>query len=188
MSRPSVKTEASENGKFKAEFSDVVEKYSSYVYNIALRMTNNVHDAEDIMQEVFISAYKAYPHFRGQAEVSTWLYRITVNACLMKFRKEKKSRYLVETGYEDMDIPDWAMDPVKTSLNSELRRLLEEGLARLPPDLRAAVVLRDVQGFSGQEAASILDISVSALKTRLHRGRVLIRQYLTPYVRRFAEA
>ncbi|MEE9325407.1 MAG: RNA polymerase sigma factor [Dehalococcoidia bacterium] len=174
--------EKSDNDKLKVEFSDIVEKYSSYVYNIALRMTNNVHDAEDVMQEAFLSAYKAYPSFKGQAEVSTWLYRITVNACLMKFRKEKKSRYLVETGYEDIEIADWALDPSKASLNMEFRRVLEEGLAQLPPDLRTAVVLRDVQGFSGEETASILEISLSAVKSRLHRGRVLLRKYLEPYV------
>ena len=164
----------------REEFSQIVEKYSDYVYNIALRMTSNPHDAEDIMQEVFLSAFKGYASFRGQAQVSTWLYRITTNACLMKIRKEKKSRYLTQTGYEDMDIPDWASDsdPARATVNAELRKTLEEGIARLPPDLRSAIVLRDVQGFSGEEAVDILEISLASLKSRLHRGRILLRKHL----------
>ncbi len=166
------------------EFSQIVEKYSNYVYNIALRMTNNSHDAEDVMQEAFLSAYKAYSSFRGQAQVSTWLYRIAVNACLMKIRKEKKSRQLVQTGYEDMEIPDWAADPARTAINTELRRSLEEGISRLPPGLRSAVVLRDVQGLSGEEAANVLGLSLASLKSRLHRGRILLRKYLGDIVAR----
>ena len=76
------------------EFTEIVEKYADFVYNIALRMTNDPHDAEDIVQDEFLSAYKAYTSFRGQSQVSTWLYRITVNACLMKIRKEKKAKLL----------------------------------------------------------------------------------------------
>ena len=160
------------------DFSEIVEKYSDFVYNIALRMTNNSHDAEDIAQDAFLSAYKAYDSFRGQAQVSTWLYRITVNACLMKIRKEKKAKMLTQTGYDDANISDWGVDPGRAAVNSELRRSLEEAIALLPPDLRTAVVLRDVQGYSGQEAAEILEISVASMKSRLHRARILLRKYL----------
>lgn len=166
------------------EFSGIVEKYSDYVYNIALRITNNPHDAEDIMQETFLSAYRSYSSFRGQAQVSTWLYRITVNAALMKIRKEKKSKYLTQTGYEDTEVPDWAGDPARVAANTELRRALQEGIARLAPELRAAVILRDVQGFSGDEAAEILEVSLAALKSRLHRGRILLRKHLESMVTR----
>ncbi|MBI4307646.1 MAG: sigma-70 family RNA polymerase sigma factor [Chloroflexi bacterium] len=163
-------------------FTELVEKHSSLVYNVALRMMGNPQDAEDITQEVFLSAFKALPNFRGQSEVSTWLYRIAVNACLMKIRKEKKSRYLVDTGYEDIDIPDWAESPEKAALNTELHETIQDGLARLPPDLRTAVVLRDVQGLSGEEAANVLGIPVATLKTRLHRGRLLLRKHLGTYL------
>jgi len=171
-----------EEAKRQEEFSQIVEKYSDYVYNIALRMTSNPHDAEDIMQEALLSAYKAYPSFRGQAQITTWLYRITVNASLMKIRKEKKSRHLIQMGYEDTEVPDWAADPARAVTNAELRRSLEDGISRLPPDIRTAVVLRDVQGFSGEEAAEILDISLASLKSRLHRGRVLLRKHLEKVV------
>lgn len=167
-----------EGAKRQQEFSEIVERHSDYVYNVALRMTGNPHDAEDIMQEAFLSAYKAYPSFRGQSRVTTWLYRITVNASLMRLRKEEKSRHMTQMGYEDTEVPDWAADPARVAANAELRRSLEVGISRLPPDLRTAVVLRDVQGFSGEEAAEILDISLASLKSRLHRGRVLLRKHL----------
>ena len=171
--------------KSEEEFSQIVERYSDYVYNIALRMTRDPHDAEDITQEVFLSAYKAYSSFRGQARVSTWLYRITVNSSLMKIRKGKtRDKYLTVTGYDDVVIRDWSNDPEKAAVNNELHRVLQEGLNRLPPDLRAAVILRDVHGFSSKEAADVLEITVPALKTRLHRGRVLLRKYLERYLAR----
>ncbi|MCH8089007.1 MAG: sigma-70 family RNA polymerase sigma factor [Chloroflexi bacterium] len=160
------------------DFTEIVEKYADFVYNIALRMTNDPHDAEDIAQDAFLSAYKAYSSFRGQSQVSTWLYRITVNACLMKIRKEKKAKLLTQTGIEDVNIPDWTGEPGKAAVNAELRRALEEAVARLPHDLRIAVVLRDAQGYSGQETADILEISVASLKSRLHRARVLLRKHL----------
>jgi len=161
-----------------ADFGEVVEKYSSLVYSVALRMTRNPDDAQDISQEVFLSAYKAYPSFRGESAVSTWLYRITINACLMRARKQKPTEYLEDTGYEDMRIPGFYQDPEEAALNSELRAQLLEGLSRLPPEMRAAVVLRDVQGLSGQEAAEALGTSLINLKNRLHRGRVLLRKFL----------
>ena len=169
--------------QLKEEFSEIVERYSSFVYNVALRMTRNPTEADDVAQEVFLSAYKAYPSFRGQAQVSTWLYRITVNSVLMRIRKAKtRQKYLTETGYDDAVVKDWTNDPAKAAVNSELREAIQEGLSRLPVDLRAAVVLRDVQGLSSQEAAEALDVSVPALKTRLHRGRVLIRKFLEGYL------
>ena len=169
--------------KTQREFDDLVEKYSSYVYNIAYRMLGDPHDAEDVTQQAFLSAYRSWDRFRGEAEVTTWLYRIAVNACLMKLRKEKKGRYLTQTGYEDRHVVDWTDSPERAALNSELRRALEEGIALLPPDLRSAVVLRGIQDLSNVEAAEALGITVSALKARLHRGRVLLRQHLEKYLR-----
>ena len=164
-------------------FEEIVEKHSDFVYNVALRMTSDPHDAEDVMQEAFLSAYRAFSRFRGQSSVTTWLYRITVNTALMKHRKEKKGKYLTDTGIDDIDIPNWADSPEQAALDSELRASIQAGLSKLPPDLRTAVVLRDVQGLSGNETAEVLKIPVATLKTRLHRGRVLLRKYLEGYAR-----
>jgi RNA polymerase sigma-70 factor (ECF subfamily) len=162
----------------KRAFDEIVQKYTSYVYNVAYRMLGNPHDAEDATQGAFLSAYRAWGRFRGEADVATWLYRIAVNAALMKLRKEKRLRQLTQVSYEEQDIPDWAQSPEDAALNSELRRALESGLMLLPPDLRAAVVLRDVQGLSNAEASAALSMSVAAFKARLHRGRLLLRKHL----------
>lgn len=139
-------------------------------------------DAEDAVQEAFISAYRAFSTFKGQSKLSTWLYRIVVNACLMKIRKEKaRSKYLLETGYNDAVVTDWGNHPEEAAINSELRDVVESGLQSLSPDLRAAVVLRDVQGLSTGEASIALRLSIAAFKSRLHRGRILLRNHLSEY-------
>jgi RNA polymerase sigma-70 factor (ECF subfamily) len=164
------------------DFDSIVEEHSSFVYNVAYRMMGNPEDAEDVVQDAFISAYRAFGRFRGESRVTTWLYRITTNAALMKLRKTKLARTLNQTGVEDIEIADWSNTPERGAANSELKAKLKEGIDQLEPDLRAVVVLRDVEGLTNQEAAEILDISVSALKSRLHRSRVLLRKYLSDYV------
>ena len=182
------KTYRTREEQLEEQFTEIVEAYSSIANNIALRMLRNPADAEDAVQEAFISAYRAFPKFKGQSKVSTWLYRIVVNACLMKIRKEQvRSKYLTNTGYDDSMVHNWRdadspNEPERAALNSELRDVLDKGLSRLTPEIRAAVVLRDVQGFTTEEAATTLDLTVPSLKARLHRGRVLLRKYLEGYL------
>ena len=163
-------------------FNEIVEQYSDLAYSVAFRMLRNVEDAEDAVQEAYISAFKALPHFKGQSKLSTWLYRIVVNACLMKIRKDKsRAKYISEKDYDDAIVYDWKNDPEEEAVNSELRSTLEAGLDSLSPDLRAAVVLRDVQGLSTEESAEALNISIASLKSRLHRARILLRKHLEDY-------
>ena len=164
------------------DFEGIVEQYGDFVYNVAYRILSNQADAEDAAQEAFLSAYKNFHRFRGQSAVSTWLYRITVNASLMKLRKDRRKNFLTQTGYDDTQLVSWTEGPESAALNSELRQQLEDGLALLPPNLRVAVVLRDVQGLSNEESAEILKTSVASVKSRLHRGRVLLRNHLQQYV------
>ena len=165
------------------DFSDVVENYADFAYNVAYRMLRNAEDAEDAVQEAFISAYRAFSSFKGQSKVSTWLYRIVVNSCLMKIHKAKsRAKYMVETGYNDEVIQDWGNDPEEEAVNSELREVVESKLQDLSPELRAAVVLRDVQGLSTEEAAQSMGLSIAAFKSRLHRGRILLRKSLSVYL------
>ena len=164
-------------------FSQMVEEHSDFAYNVAFRMMRNVEDAEDAVQEAFISAYRAFPTFKGQSKLSTWLYRIVVNACLMKIRKEKsRAKYIIQTDYNDGLVQDWGNDPEREAINGELRERVESQLQLLSPDLRAAVVLRDVQGLSTQEAAETLKLSIAAFKSRVHRGRILLRKGLEGYL------
>ena len=172
----------------QVDFRAIVDEYTDLVYGVAYRMMSNAQDAEDVTQETFLSAFRHWDSFRGGSTVGTWLYRIAVNACLMRLRKEKRARAsTVDPGFGDMDVLDWAPDPSGTpeeqALNSELRDEMVRALAELPADLRAAVVLRDVQGLSNAEAAAVLDISVPSMKAKLHRGRVLLRGRLEEYAR-----
>ncbi|MCH8989440.1 MAG: sigma-70 family RNA polymerase sigma factor [Chloroflexi bacterium] len=163
-------------------FTEIVEQYSDLAYSVAFRMLRNAEDAEDAVQEAYISAFKALPNFKGQSKLSTWLYRIVVNACLMKIRKDKsRAKYISEKDYDDAIVYDWKNDPEEAAVNSELRSTLEGGLDHLSPDLRAAVVLRDIQGLSTEESAEALNISIASLKSRLHRARILLRKHLEEY-------
>jgi len=140
-------------------------------------------NAEDVAQEAFISAYRARNRFRGDSKVTTWLYRITSNAALMRLRKEKRGRSLTRTGLDDVDIPSWGETPEGSAVTSELGEKILEGIAMLQPDLRAAVVLRYISGLSNTESADSLGITVSSLKSRLHRGRILLRKRMSDYVK-----
>ena len=165
------------------DFDAIVEEHSDFVYNVAFKMMGKAEDAEDVAQDAFISAYRAFGRFRGESRVTTWLYRITVNAALMRLRKEKRARTLTQTGLEDVDVVNWTDTPERSAVSAELGEKLQEGIAQLQPDLRAAVVLRDVEELSNSEAAEALEITVSSLKSRLHRARVLLRRYLSDYVK-----
>lgn len=124
------------------QFTEIVEQYSDLAYSVAFRMLRNAEDAEDAVQEAYISAFKALPNFKGQSKLSTWLYRIVVNACLMKIRKDKsRSKYISENLFDDALVYDQKNDPEDAAVNSELRSTLENGLDLLSPDLRAVVVL-----------------------------------------------
>ena len=163
-------------------FEDIVNQYGDFVFNLAYRVLGNHADAEDAAQDAFLSAYRNFHRFRGESSVSTWLYRIAVNAALMKLRRDKNKRTQTQTGIEDMQLVSPEEGPEKLALNSELRERLERGLDMLPPNLKAAVILRDLQGLNNQEAADTLAVSVSSLKARLHRGRVQLREHIRGYL------
>ncbi len=167
------------------DFERLVEENSGYVYSLAFRILGNAADAEDATQDAFLSAHGSLHKFRGESSVRTWLYRIATNAALTKLRRERR-QYLTETGYSDMEIDSWPSTsteaPDQSVVNEELRERVEEGLSRLPPQLRAIVALRDMEELTNQEAAEVPGISVASLKSRLHRGRVLLRKHLDVYL------
>ena len=167
-----------------AHFANIAEENAGFVYNVAYRMMGNPHDAEEVAQDAFVSAFKARNRFRGESQATTWLYRITVNAALMRLRRDKRRREMTvsEDARPDAPSSDLAELPGPAALNSELGEKLAAAVDDLPDDLRTAVVLRDIQGLSNSEAADILGVSIPALKARLHRGRVVIRGKLSEYV------
>ncbi len=163
-------------------FEDIVDQYGDFVFNLAYRVLGNHADAEDAAQDAFLSAYRNFHRFRGDSSVGTWLYRIAVNAALMKLRRDKNKRAQIHTEYQEMQLVSPEEGPEKLAINSELRERLERGLDMLAPNLKAVVLLRDLQGLNNQEAAEVLDISVSSLKARLHRGRVQLREHMKDYL------
>jgi RNA polymerase sigma-70 factor (ECF subfamily) len=160
-------------------FEGLVEEYSDRLYNIALRITHSPEEAEDATQDAFFSAYQHRDAFRGESTVFTWLARIAVNAALQRVRKLHRLEHLETAGYESVRVLDWSDELYQRVERDELHAIIERGIALLPDEARVALVLRDVEGFSTAEAAEVLELSEAALKSRLHRARVLLRQYLS---------
>jgi RNA polymerase sigma-70 factor (ECF subfamily) len=171
-------------------FGELVERHESKVYGLCLKMLGNAEDAEDVLQEVFIKAYEALPRFREEARFSTWVYRITTNACLMRLRKKKLDTVSLdrpmETGGEEIsrEVVDWSTDPSLGLMNEELSGVLSQHINELMPDNRIVFVLRDIHGLSTDDTANILGLSVPAVKSRLHRARLFLRERLGDYMTR----
>lgn len=167
----------------------MVERYSGTVYNLALRlMHNDPMEAEDVLQETFISAYRALNRFEGRSLLSTWLYRIAYNAALMRLRKRELPTVSIDEPLENEEgdpIPrqlvDWSTVPDQVVLNGELRKMLDRAVAALPETLRSVFVLRDIEGLSTAETAAILDLTETNVKVRLHRARLALREQLSEY-------
>lgn len=173
----------------QAAFAELVEKTSAKVYGLALRMLNNEQDAEDVLQDTYIKAYRALPEFERRSSITTWLYRIAANEALMVIRKRKPIGQSVEIDDDEEDVEslpeivDWRGLPENELLSAETRKVLQDEIDRLSEPLRMVFILRDVEGFSGKETAEILGIKENAVKTRLVRARLKLRDALSGYFR-----
>lgn len=178
-----------------AAFTDLVRRYEDTVYRFAFKVCRDRDQAAEALQDTFINVYRKLESFDGKSKFSTWLYTIVTNNCLMSQRR-RKSRALEES-LELLDTPPvhghdgqgrqiarWEETPADLLLDQELRHLLDEAILKLPVDYRLVFILRDVEGKSTQETATILGISIEATKSRLRRARAFLRQQLAPYVER----
>ncbi|NOX96560.1 MAG: sigma-70 family RNA polymerase sigma factor [Nitrospirae bacterium] len=172
----------------QAAFAELVNRYESRIYNLAYKMMGSREDAADILQETFLDAYKSLPGFRGEAGLSTWLYRIATNLCLMKLRKKEGKGAVsldeplsTEEGQRPREIPDWSTNPAAVVLNAELRQVMDEAIEALPPLYKSVFILRDLEGLSNVEVSKVLGESVPAVKSRLHRARLFLRERLSQY-------
>jgi RNA polymerase sigma-70 factor (ECF subfamily) len=158
-------------------FAQLVKQHAPALHRLLARMVGNATAAEDVTQESFVRAWRALPQFRGDASFSTWLYRIAVNEGNRFLARESRREVLP---YDDvlLDVPDLASGTSELAEAGELHEQLERFLAELPAHYRVAVVLRDVQGFSNEEAADLLGLELRNFKSRLHRGRMAIRRRL----------
>ena len=167
-------------------FDALVTRSESKVYGLCLKMLGNPEDAEDVLQEVFLKAYQSLPGFRGDAAFSTWLYRIATNACLMRIRKRKLDTVPLDQPIEPegggtRDVADWTKDPASEVMNDELRGVLAQHINELAPDNRIVFVLRDIHGLTTEDTASVLGLTPPAVKSRLHRARLYLRERLSNY-------
>jgi RNA polymerase sigma-70 factor (ECF subfamily) len=174
--------------KDKRAFAQLVDQNSDHIYRLALRLTGNPQDAEDVVQETFIKAFNNVESFEGRSKVSTWLYRIATNEALMLLRRRKDGITHIDEGVETdegeimpIQIVDWCCLPEQEIMTEETRQVLQDAALQLSSANRAAFLLRDVEGLSTQEAAEALDISESALKVRLMRARLQLREALSDY-------
>lgn len=170
----------------RAAFDALVTRTESRVYGLCLRMLGNPEDAEDVLQEVFIKAYQSLPGFRGDSAFSTWIYRIATNACLMRIRKKKLDTVSLDQPIEQgedgtRDVPDWTQAPASEVMNDELRAVLAQHINELAPDNRIVFVLRDIHGLTTEDTASVLGLTPPAVKSRLHRARLHLRERLSGY-------
>ena len=202
-------TKASLNRKRKTEHDDtdlierlkagdeqaleaIFNRYSAKLYNVAQRILGEVADAEEVIQDVFWTAFRKANSFRGTAQFSTWLYRLTINAALGKIRRSKKNK---EIEYEEYlpkfqkdghhsvrPVVDWSDTLDEKYAERELQQLLNDALDQLKPVDKSAVVLSDMEGMSDKEIAVMLGLTVSAVKTRLHRARLFLRGKLAVHL------
>jgi len=169
-------------------FERLVRKYEARIFHHCLKFLNNQDEAEDILQETFLQVYKSLDSFRGEAAFSTWLIKIATNNCLMRIRKKKKVDIVsidkpieIDGSQLPREIVDWSKNPFSQVSNDEIRAVLDQAISGLPEDKRVILVLKDVEGFSNIEIAEMLGISVAAVKSRLHRARLYVRDIISKY-------
>ena len=171
-------------------FYELVHRYEKSLYNFGLRMCDTPSDAEDMVQHTFLNVFKYLEGFRYETKFRNWLYRVATSACLKKKRRSKYApdrelsldEFLpADESAVSADLPRWASQPLDQVLDGELAGVIRQALLNLPEKYRLVVVLRDVEGFTTQETAEILDLTPTNIKVRLHRARLFLRKALKSY-------
>jgi RNA polymerase sigma-70 factor (ECF subfamily) len=172
----------------KTACAECIERHSHGVYRLALRLMKDEREAEDVMQETFLNAFKMVQTFDGRSRLSTWLYRIAYNAALMRFRRARPETIWVDDPalYEgEISTPtelfDWCCLPEQDFETAEARAEVEQAIHELPEKLRVVFVLRELEDLSTEETAEALSVSIEVVKTRLHRARLWLRERLAAY-------
>ena len=178
----------------QAAFSELVTHYERKIYRLAKNITRNDEDAEDVLQDAFLKAYTHLDNFKGDSKFYTWIVRIAVNEALMRLRKRKTDRNVpldepVELGEETVarEIAVWEDNPEQRYSKEAWRAILDSAVDDLKPDFRTVFVLRDIEELSTEETAETLGISVPAVKSRLLRARLALRETLTRQFKRKGE-
>ncbi len=176
-------------------FNEIVSRYEAKVFNLAMSFTRNIEDAEEVLQDVFVTVFRKIDGFQGKSAFSSWLYRITVNAAFMKLRKRKQNQDVPMEEITPAMEKNWLErgDHLSTSgdrhaMNNELRETVFGAINRLPDEYRIVFMLRDVDGLTNKEVGEILGLSIPAVKSRLHRSRLMLRRKLQRYYDDYSSA
>ncbi|HLH37229.1 MAG TPA: sigma-70 family RNA polymerase sigma factor [Alloacidobacterium sp.] len=174
----------------REKFHDLIRPYERQVYLTALSLVKNETEAEDVAQEAILRAYRKLASFRGDAKFSTWLIAITLNEARTRLREEKRASFdsldnhdSEEGDYTPAALTDWREVPSEALERQEIRALMQQAVAELPETFRQVVILRDMEELSVNETAEALGISISLVKVRLHRARLLLQKRLVPLLR-----
>jgi RNA polymerase sigma-70 factor (ECF subfamily) len=165
-------------------FEELLERYGSKVLNLSVRITRSQEDAEEILQDVFITVFTKLGSFEHKAQFSSWLYRVTMNSSFMKIRARNRRRTVSLEDVEPTTRQNWVgnrtemFDIDTMSSRHELRNAIQAAVQHLPDEYRAIFVLRDIDGLSNEAVSQVLQLSVPAVKSRLHRSRLLMREQL----------
>ena len=175
-------------------FTEIVTKYEKKIFNLILRQINDREEAEDLTQETFLNAYKSFATFRGECKIHTWLCQIALNQCKNRFRQRDRRRTMEGPsldapggGAEDptrpFEIPDWEQSPQDVLIRNETHRYVLKAIHSLPDEYREVIILCDLQHLPYQQIAQITGLSLEAVKTRIHRGRLMLRRKVEAYLR-----
>lgn len=168
--------------------SKIVQKYERMVYNLGLKLLGNQEEAECILQETFLKVLEALPDFKGNSQLSTWIYRIATNQALMRLRNRKKE-YATFTSENEEGAQDYSnlvhsfeTTPLDELLHTELRQKMTTAIELLPPKYKSVFILKDIEGLALKEISEILGISLPAVKSNLHRARLFLREKLAGFI------
>lgn len=174
-------------------FEQIVSKYEKKIFNLILRHISDREEAEDLTQETFVNAFRSFATFRGECKIQTWLCQIALNQCKNRFRQRDRRRSLegpsldapaaADDTVRPIEIPDWDQSPQDVLMRTEMHRYVLRAISTLPDEYRTVIILCDLQQLSYQEIAQITGLSLEAVKTRIHRGRLMLRRKLEAYLR-----
>ena len=165
----------------EAAFEELIRQYEKKVYTLCFRMCGNSEDAEEAAQDAFLALWRGIDRFRQESSLSTWIYRLATNACIDMLRRRKKQSGSVSLDDEELfvDAVDTSPQPQETVEHRETQKLLQEGLSALPEEYRKVLILREIEGLSYTEIAESASIELGTVKSRISRGRSLLRNFLS---------
>jgi RNA polymerase sigma-70 factor, ECF subfamily len=175
-------------------FEEILSKYEKKIFNLILRYISDREEAEDLTQETFLNAYKSFGNFRGECKIQTWLCQIALNQCKNRFRQRDRRRTVEgpsldsasshgDEGARPLEIPDWDQSPQEVLIRNETYRYVLRAINSLPDEYRTVIILCDLQQMPYQQIAAVTGLSLEAVKTRIHRGRQMLRRKVAPYLR-----